>query len=75
MKALIAPMQKVYDYLGNEVGVRVAQVVADDAVFDVAQPLFWTDCAAEVAPDAYVYAEGQFVPAPVPPITPVETLP
>jgi hypothetical protein len=47
MKALISPNEKILD------GVRVAQVAEDS--FEIALPLFWTDCPDYVIADLYYY--------------------
>lgn len=47
MKALISPNEHV------ETGYRVADVSANQ--FDVAQPLFWVDCAEDVVADQFWY--------------------
>lgn len=62
MKALIAPMTVV------ETGYRVAEVEPDDKVFEVAQPLFWVDCANEVVADLFWYdpETGSIKPVPQP---------
>jgi hypothetical protein len=47
MKALISPNEPV------ETGYRVAQI--DEVGFEVAPPLFWVDCADDIAADVYWY--------------------
>lgn len=49
MKALISSIEPV---LG---GYRVAQVTQDDATFQVAEGLFWADCADDVVADQFWY--------------------
>jgi len=49
MKALISPVES------RETGCRVAEVEPDDKVFEVAQPLFWVDCADDVVADQFWY--------------------
>jgi len=57
-KALIALNENVYDVNTNElVGVRVAQVVNPDEVFEVAGVLKWVDCDDSIAADKYAYIE------------------
>lgn len=34
---------------------RVAQVVLDDQIFSVAEPLFWFDCADDVVADQFYF--------------------
>lgn len=49
MKALISTIEP------RETGYRVAQVTYDDQVFEVADVLFWVDCADDVIADQYWY--------------------
>lgn len=68
MKALISPNEI------REAGYRVAEVVSSSGAFEVAQPLFWVDCADNVAADQFWYDPEtktiipmpEPVPAPVP---------
>lgn len=64
MLALISPMEKVTDYLGNE-GVRVCQV--EQISFEVAQPLFWTSCSDDCVADFWYYIQEQCLPIPIQP--------
>ena len=54
-KALISPLELVYDYKGNLIGERVAQVVNDGQTFPVADPLYWKDCADDVVADQWYF--------------------
>jgi hypothetical protein len=65
MLALISPMEKVIDYLGNE-GVRICQV--ELISFEVAQPLFWTACQDDCVADQWYYIQEQCRPIPQPTI-------
>jgi hypothetical protein len=65
MLALISPMEKVIDYLGNE-GVRICQV--ESISFEVAQPLFWTACQDDCNADTWYYIQEQCRPIPQPTI-------
>lgn len=65
MLALISPMEKVIDYLGNE-GVRVCQV--ELISFEVASPLFWTACQDDCVADQWYYIQEQCRPIPQKPI-------
>lgn len=65
MKALISPNEIVTDYLGNE-GQRVAQVAQE--TFEIAEPLFWTDCPDECVADAWWYVDGVCSPLPEAPV-------
>lgn len=49
MKALISSIEP------RESGYRVAQVAADNEIFDVAEGLFWADCANDVIADRFYY--------------------
>ena len=57
MKALIVELQPVED------GFRVAQVEPDDAIFPVAEGMYWVDCTDNIVQDKYYYhkASGAFV--------------
>lgn len=60
MKALISPNEP------RETGYRVAQVEPNDEVFEVAQPLFWVDCADDVVADQFWYDHETQTIKPVP---------
>jgi hypothetical protein len=64
MKALISPNEKRTDYQGN-VGERVAQV--EIQTFEVAPPLFWTDCPSDCVADVWWYYNGACEVMPIPP--------
>jgi len=51
MKALISKLEKRKD------GYRVAQVAADNEIFNVSNDLYWIDCPNEIEPDMYWYNE------------------
>jgi hypothetical protein len=51
MKALISPMQ-------ND---AVVQVVADDKVFDVAEPLYWQECPSIVTAYEFAYKNLEYI--------------
>lgn len=62
--ALISPNEKV-QYISSwdgqmpvysEAGERIAEVTATP--FEVAQPLFWVDCADEITAEQYCYNNG-----------------
>ena len=59
MKALISTIEprEFTDPNTNQTisGYRVAQVESDDAIFSVADALFWTDCADNVVQDQFLY--------------------
>ena len=61
MKALISPTEIVIDCNGN-IGKRIAQV--EYLSFEVAPPLFWTDCPDECLADVWYYFEGQCISLP-----------
>lgn len=62
MKALISPLET------REAGFRVADVAAQS--FEIAQPLFWVDCADDVVADKFWYDPAtqscQLIPVPEP---------
>jgi hypothetical protein len=63
MKALISIIEP------REAGYRVAQVVADNAIFPVAEPdLFWISCADNIVQDEFWYdpVDQTIKPNPVP---------
>lgn len=62
--ALISPDEKRTDHLGN-VGERIAQV--EQTPFEVAAPLFWTDCPDDCVADVWWYYEGTCQVMPQPP--------
>lgn len=68
-KALISPLEIAYDYEGNIIGERVAQVVDNGETFPVAEPLYWLDCEDDVVADQwYLQAEtNQILPKPLRP--------
>ena len=49
MKALISSIEPV------EAGYRVAQVEPNENIFDVAEGLFWVDCADDIVQDQFWY--------------------
>lgn len=51
MKALISPNQDNF----------VVQVEPDDNTFEVAEPLYWTDCPDDCVAYQYQYVDGQYV--------------
>ena len=62
MKALISTIEPVQS------GYRVAQVVQDSDIFDVAVDFFWVDCSDNVIKDEYWYdpLEGTIKECPIP---------
>ena len=64
MKALISTIEPL------ESGYRVVQVEPDDAIFVVAEGLFWVDCADDVVQDKFYYDPNTqqiiLIPVPVP---------
>jgi hypothetical protein len=58
MKALISPNEPRFE------GYRVAEVEPVD--FPVAQPLFWVDCADDVAADQFWYDPSDSAIKPIP---------
>lgn len=72
MYALISPNEPIYSYDETLLGQRIAQVQSD--TFEVAPPLFWVECADDVSPDQFYYADGQIMPVPKPVIVSVEVV-
>ena len=68
MQALISPNEKAYDYMGNYLGSRVAEV--SETPFPVASPLFWCECPVDCSADQWYYLDGGVYPKPVPPPEP-----
>lgn len=64
MKALISP---------NE-NNRIAQVEPNDAIFEVAEPLYWIDCPDNCEADTWTFDNGNFAPLPPVEVKPVETV-
>jgi hypothetical protein len=60
MRALISPIEKC------QTGYRVAEVEPDVKVFEVAEPLFWVDCADDVVADQFWYDPETQTIKPVP---------
>jgi hypothetical protein len=52
-KALISPNEKVYDYKGDYLGERIAEVSNNE--FPIAPPLYWIDCDDNVNAMNYYY--------------------
>jgi hypothetical protein len=53
-QALISP-NEIIEFEGNNIGVRVAQVVFEGETFPVGDPLFWVECADNVNATNYYY--------------------
>jgi len=74
-QALISPAEQVYKYDGTLLGERVAETTATP--FEVAPPLFWTDCNDDVQADQWYYDPATYqidpIPLPPPPPPPVPT--
>lgn len=68
-KALICPNEPV-DFFDGKAGYRVAQTKPSENIFSVADPLYWVDCADEVAADVWYFdpadATIKAVPVPAP---------
>lgn len=60
MKALISTLEP------RETGYRVAQIVYDDHVFEVANTLFWVNCAEEIVADQFWYDPSDQTIKPIP---------
>lgn len=51
-KALISPNEPIVNFDGTS-GYRVAEVITQE--FEVAAPLFWTDCPDDCVADVWYY--------------------
>lgn len=51
-EALISP-NEIITWEGNNIGVRVAQVVLEGQTFPVGDPLYWMNCNDDVVADIY----------------------
>ena len=67
-KALISPNEVVTNFDATT-GQRVAQVEDAENIFDVADPLYWTDCADDVLADQFYFdtTANAILAKPVPP--------
>jgi hypothetical protein len=72
------PSEPIYELYSNS--ARVCQVETNESIFEVAQPLFWTDCADDVEADLFYYDTANTniyaivdVPQPIPENQPVAT--
>ena len=65
MKALISPNEP------RETGYRIAEVSMTE--FEVAEPLFWIDCADDMAVDQFWYDPADQTIKPVPQPEPEQT--
>lgn len=54
-KALISPLEVVYNLDNIAIGVRIAEV--RDDLFPVADPLYWIDCDDIIDANQYYYNE------------------
>jgi hypothetical protein len=45
--------------------MRVAQVCADDEIFEVSKPFYWIDCPNDCNPNDYLYKDGEFILRPI----------
>lgn len=66
MKALISTIENAYDYEGNVLGLRVAQL--NETEFEVHSTLFWIDCdLIDCLVDDMYYSDGNLYRKPVRP--------
>jgi hypothetical protein len=72
MFALISPIENVFDFEGNLIGVRIAQV--GSVPFDVAPPLFWVECPDNTSTDLQYFdmQTSSFQDKPLPPVQNLE---
>jgi hypothetical protein len=68
-KALICPNEPV-NFFDEKTGYRIAQTEQSENIFDVAEPLYWVDCADEVVADFWYFdpADATIKAVPVLPI-------
>jgi len=67
-KALISRIEITTDYLGNPLGLRVAEV--RDVPFEVDETfLTWVDCPDEIVADQFYWNGSSFVAVPPRPIS------
>ena len=59
-QALISP-NEIIEFEGNNIGVRVAQVVLDGQTFPVGDPLYWMDCNDDVVADIYYLSNNNII--------------
>jgi hypothetical protein len=59
-QALISP-DEIIEFEGNNIGVRVAQVVLDGQTFPVGDPLYWMDCNDDVVADIYYLTNNNII--------------
>ena len=59
-QALISP-NEIIEFDGNNIGVRVAQVVLDGQTFSVGDPLYWMDCNDDVVADIYYLSNNNII--------------
>lgn len=64
MKALVSPIEEI-ELIGGKFGHRIAEVVSDDSVFEVAEPFYWIDCQDDCSPDLHCFFEGEIVEKPL----------
>jgi hypothetical protein len=71
--AMISPNEPAYDYTGQVLGWRVAQVEPDGQTFPVGDPCYWMPCADDVVADFFYYDPNtsQILPKPPRPTTQV----
>lgn len=74
MKALISPNEILTDYQGNT-GERIVQIEPDGQTFEVASPLFWSDCPDDCEPNMWWYHDNVCQPMPQPPAPPEPVTP
>lgn len=61
MKALISP-NEIIEFHDGTSGVRVCETAA--VTFEVAEPLFWVDCADDLNPDMVYWTGSAFMDIP-----------
>lgn len=72
-EALISP-NEIITWEGNNIGVRVAQVVLEGQTFPVGDPLYWMVCDDNVIADIYYFANDGTIQLNPNYIQPIEVL-
>lgn len=69
MKALISPIEEICisEDSNEKIALRIAEIVQDDKIFPVCEPLFWVDCPNDCNANDWCYYEGSFIKKPDPP--------
>ena len=61
MKQALISTDEIITWEGNNIGVRVAQVVLEGQTFPVGDPLYWMDCNDDVVADIYYLTNNNLI--------------